>query len=593
MVESMSVRMARHAFHEFRENFPEIKDDDRAFELFSAYCVVKQYSIDPDSLTMGLTGGGQDGGIDWLYVIYQGKLVSDFSEIEVENITKTSEIRLIIGQAKNSVGFKADVGNKFLMTFGDLFSGSSEEGPQRNYSDELMDAVERFSEFWFDAARRRPKLAIEVYYCSFADRDAHADVKTSMNLSLAPLRESFGLAVVDYRLVGAKELYARYGEAPSYDADLKYQVELDGNASKISLVKLTDYYEFLKGPDGEINRHFFEQNVRDYEGGVTVNRQIREGLEDPSKGSDFWWLNNGITMLVSESPVSRERVYSLSDVQIVNGLQTSHTVFNYFSEDERRLQGEDRSVMVKILSSADEQEKANIIRATNSQTSVQQASLRATDDIHRDIESILALNRLYYDRRKNYYKNIGKPVKDIISIVSLSQSMMSAFLMAPDTARARPSSFLGKNVTYDEIFDSSRDLEDFVWAAQKQRWVNECLTRDLGASSSVRNNLKFYVLLGVRVLGAHSQAKASSRSKAVKPRWSVKGCRNDWSPSRDQVYSIAQWVRDCANELAEEQEKTLDKVCKGPELQERLKKQWENRDGLADSCLEDFHEFED
>src|SRR5690606_26331250 len=94
----------------------------------------------------------------------------------------------------------------------------------------------------------------------------------------------------------------------------------------------------------------FESNVRDFQGSTEVNAEIKKTLESEST-PDFWWLNNGVTVLASKSSINGD-VITIADPQIVNGLQTSTQIANYFGHG-----GEDaaqRSVMVKVVSSEDE-----------------------------------------------------------------------------------------------------------------------------------------------------------------------------------------------------------------------------------------------
>ncbi|QTR05395.1 AIPR family protein, partial [Saccharothrix algeriensis] len=81
-------------------------------------------------------------------------------------------------------------------------------------------------------------------------------------------------------------------------------------------------------------------------------------------------------------------------------------------------------VLVRILVTSDEATSDKVIRATNRQTSVPDASLRATDEVQRKIEAHFASAGWYYDRRKNYYRNIGKSPDRIISIPLLGQAVM-------------------------------------------------------------------------------------------------------------------------------------------------------------------------
>lgn len=76
------------------------------------------------------------------------------------------------------------------------------------------------------------------------------------------------------------------------------------------------------------------------------------------------------------------------------------------------------------------------------QNPVSPTLLRATGTIQRDIELFFSNNGYYYDRRKNYYKNQGKPATKIFSIQYTAQAIRSIVDDDPHTARARPTSLL-------------------------------------------------------------------------------------------------------------------------------------------------------
>jgi hypothetical protein len=48
---------------------------------------------------------------------------------------------------------------------------------------------------------------------------------------------------------------------------------------------------------------------------------------------DFWWLNNGITIIATDFSQHGKTLY-LDDLQIVNGLQTSFVIDKYFKSNE-------------------------------------------------------------------------------------------------------------------------------------------------------------------------------------------------------------------------------------------------------------------
>jgi hypothetical protein len=193
----------------------------------------------------------------------------------------------------------------------------------------------------------------------------------------------------------------------------------------------------------------FDANVRDYQGDVEVNRAIRQTLLQP-EGEDFWWLNNGITILAADASHSGKTL-TIRDPRVVNGLQTSQEVFRAFQTSS--VPSEDRSILVRVIIPQSPTSYQRIVRATNSQTNVPPASLRATDPIHRDIEDFLKAKGFYYERRKNYYKNEGRPRDEIISIPYLAQATMAILLGRADDARARPSTLIKSDQDYQTVFN--------------------------------------------------------------------------------------------------------------------------------------------
>lgn len=573
MSESMSIRLLNSAISEFSKSYTGYSESE-IFELFSADCALRSYSLDDTQLELGRVGEGTDGGIDWIYLVINGDVIDLNEPLEDFAVTRNSEVVLIIGQSKRQQGWKAAVGANFLSTFSDLF-GSQDGTTIRTYSEDLRARVSNFTDFWMRAAGKRPQFSIRVVYASKAPAQTpHVDVVNQLELALDELRKQFKSAVVAGEFLGADALFELASSTPSYDADLEYQEELEKGNDKIALVLLSDYAKFLSNENGELNEHFFEGNVRHFEGEVNVNKQIRETLENSNSDTDFWWLNNGITMLVSEAPVSRKKRYTLNDVQIVNGLQTSYSIFRWANNNPHAAE-DDRCLLIRIIAPNSEAEKSAIIRATNSQTPVEISSLRATDDIHRAIEDVLKLEGIYYDRRKNFHKNQGRKAKDIISIRLLSQAMMSAFLGRPDTARARPSSFLQKEETYQEIFDN-REMEDFLWAAKVQKLVDHTLQEVQEYTTPERNNLRFYVLYTMRILGSNIQKS--------KTEWDNSACPNSWIPQPEQIITAAQWVQDIANDMKPPTTVSLDPIFKSSTLLTKLEKSWLTDSPLAEKC---------
>jgi hypothetical protein len=253
--------------------------------------------------------------------------------------------------------------------------------------------------------------------------------------------------------------------------------------------------------DGALNERIFEGNVRDYQGNTEVNQKIRETLAGTSC-EDFWWLNNGISVLCTHATVSGKTL-TIENAEVVNGLQTSREIFDVLST--RPEPSDPRSVLVRVIVTEEEESRDRIIRATNSQTAIPSASLRATDKIHRDIEDFLSARGLFYDRRKNYYKNQGKPVRKIVSIGFIAQSVLACALGDPASARARPSSLIKRDEDYIRIFNETYPLGVYYTSAALTLSVEDALRSDeCGIPRSHWNNIRFYaaMLAAMRLMGS-------------------------------------------------------------------------------------------
>jgi hypothetical protein len=135
---------------------------------------------------------------------------------------------------------------------------------------------------------------------------------------------------------------------------------------------------------GQLRKYIFDWNVRDYEGAVEVNKEIAETLA-AAKAPEFWWLNNGTTVICSRAS-TQGKTFSLDDVQVVNGLQTSVTIHEHLGGATDDDPARSRSLLVRVIVTEDHDTRDRVIRATNRQTYVPVASLRATDQIQRDLD---------------------------------------------------------------------------------------------------------------------------------------------------------------------------------------------------------------
>ena len=296
--------------------------------------------------------------------------------------------------------------------------------------------------------------------------------------------------------------------------------------------------------------------MRAFQGKIGVNKEIRQSLNEQG-GPDFWWLNNGVTVICSRV-FSQGKQFNLDDVQIVNGLQTSYNIFQAGKENGIESISFSRLLLVRIIETEDGVAKDNIIRATNRQTAVSEASLKATDELQRQIERLFESRGLYYDRRKNYYRNEKKARGKIVSINALAQAVMAMGLSRPDDARARPSNVFREDEEYQKVFHERVPIEIYLWAAKTQREVNQFLqTPEANADRQERTNLRFYVsmLVAARRLGKRVRAPGELAKLVAGP-----------PLGEGELQECLKVSREVMARLTEEEGDLPDRVAKGPRL---------------------------
>lgn len=543
-------------------------NDDDAFELFASEQALSERDLSIEEVADGVVGGGNDGGLDGVYVFLGDVLLAEDSDVFQEGfapnkVPTRTPLELWMVQAKTETSFSETAVEKVADSCRRLLSLSEDESDLHQlYSAAVVARTGFFRRALQLLAGRHVQVSIHFIY---ATRGLADSVNTKVEIKARDLRQQFERVVTGaaghVNFFGAAELWERATAQPSYTMALTYQENATSGTSHVALVKLRDYLQFLADDQGELRRHIFDWNVRDYQGDVEVNKEIRQSLEDP-EGTEFWWLNNGITVICSHASVVG-KTFALDDVQVVNGLQTSHAAFGVLRSAPPEHPAFDRSVLVRILTTEDPQTRDRVIRATNRQTSVPAASLRATDDIQRDIEAFFFGHGWFYDRRKNYYRNNGKSVERIVGIPLLAQAVMAMGLSRPDNSRARPSSLLKRDEDYRKIFSGKTPLDVYLWLAQAQKGVDAFLLSEPAATTpQERTNLRFHLsmIAAARLLEARVHNPAQLRAIA----------ESQTPISEADLPNCLDLLRGRLAAYVEETGDGPDKVVKGPRFVEPL-----------------------
>ena len=483
---------------------PELSDN-AYFEIFTAEHILKKFDLSYDEIELGQVGAGGDGGIDSMYTFCNGNLIGD--DTDVSNLGREIKIELFIIQSKMETGFGEDTINKFDTAFKDLFDLSKNLAEFNTvYNEDLLHLVTIFRDAYDRNLARLPSLAVNFRYVTIGD-NVHPNVQRRVSQLRSTVLQLFSSATFSFTFINVANLLNLTRQPPTTAFNLRLSESPipSGEESFICLVNLSEFYNFICDEDGQLLRRIFEANVRDYQGNVQVNTGIRDTLLNPTD-DDFWWLNNGVTIIASQVSLSG-KILNIENPLIVNGLQTSYEIHKYFSTNPT--QDDNRNILVRVIGVAhtanEEQTRNRIIKATNSQTAIQVASLRATDNIQRDIEDYLRSQGLYYDRRKNYYKNEGKPISKIVSITYLAQSVIAILLKRPNDARARPSSLLKEDDIYYTIFDPGHPMPLYLTCVQILKRMESYLTTTFSGIRAIEvNNFKFHLAMYSSLLLANN-----------------------------------------------------------------------------------------
>lgn len=412
-----------------------------------------------------------------------------------EKYKKNIEIELVIIQSKLSNSFSESPVNTLKTTLTNLlnFEKNIFEYESR-YKTDLLNSFNVFRQIFLALISRRCDVKVDIYYTSKGN-DIHPNVIAQSKELESIIENKLTNSRANFEFFGAQKLIDLYQKIPdtNFELNLVENCISNNTSSYIGLVNIKELYNFITDGEERLIKHIFESNVRDYQGKNNVNSEIEQTLLS-NLSEDFWWLNNGVTILSSKVTQKTNKLLSIQNPEIVNGLQTSSVINNFFKNNPQRKESEIRNVLIRVIVPTNEEVRDKIIKATNSQTQIPKSSLRATDPIHRQIETYLKSKNLYYDRRKNFYKNEGKKPKEIISIAFMSQCLISILMQKPDYARARPSTLLDDDESYNRLFSQEIPLEIFYLASLYGKKIEEKSRSIPSLESNQITDIKFHIL---------------------------------------------------------------------------------------------------
>lgn len=249
------------------------------------------------------------------------------------------------------------------------------------------------------------------------------------------------------------------------------------NITCVSEVELKHFAKFIK----ENKDYLFYSNIRNY----LKNTEVNKGIVDTfnNKPDDFWYYNNGITVVCDNFNIIKDSILEIISPQIVNGCQTSNTIYNEFikmknSEKQNNLQG---TILVKIIKDKSKKRKDEITKNTNRQNAVSGKDFFALDSFQRnmvnkfeeigyfyEIQNKSSLTKTKKDMQK--YKGIyelkylfPKSFNNVLPVKKVVQTYAAGMYFMPGTASSRAGELMVYGKKWSKIFNDNTTEEPMFW----------------------------------------------------------------------------------------------------------------------------------
>jgi AIPR protein len=188
-----------------------------------------------------------------------------------------------------------------------------------------------------------------------------------------------------------------------YDANNPSLIKYHAEGLK-GLVCSTSAKEIAKIVLNDATGAVFDSNIRRFLGTRgAVNADIMRTCSDTSVSNQFWFLNNGITVICDTfDPVTDpdNAHVKIKNMQIVNGCQTATALA--LVEKAGKL-ATDTRVMLRVYETADAQLVDKIVLTTNNQNKISSRDLRSNDKVQIDMQEAFSKYNLYYEIPTIYF----------------------------------------------------------------------------------------------------------------------------------------------------------------------------------------------
>ena len=458
-------------FNEFRrtQELEALKDSD-AFELFAASLILSDELLSQVQMT-DLLLDASTLGIDVAILEVNGQLAWDSEDVhELCAPAARIEVSVHFIQAKQS----ASISSSEILGFGDVVTRFLNNDNLGGYPrlTSLAEALRTVFDSYATNLKSLP--SVFLYYATTAPKAATVDgtVVTRAGVIQDDIRQLGFVGDVVARVLGTDDLHDAWikkNHANEVEIQLEKQVNLpkmpEIDQAILGVVSISELLKLVKDDSGQLDERVFYDNVRGFKGADNpVNRQIMDTLSSPERNL-LPVLNNGVTIVAGSYTPKPGDAVAISSYQIVNGCQTSHCL--YLSQDVMANLLDEIYVPLRLVVTSDEEVATRIIRATNSQTEVQENDLLALSKFQKKLEDFYRLDdadvKLTYERRSGQFYDKDVTKTRVLTIRDQMRAVSAVFLDLPHLASRYTNRLYGE--VGDGIFREDHKLLPYVASA--------------------------------------------------------------------------------------------------------------------------------
>ncbi|WP_413556313.1 AIPR family protein [Brenneria sp. L3-3Z] len=476
-------------------------EEDVQFELFCNKAILSS-RISMDFEIDDVTSGSGDDGMDGVAIIIDEELCispEDANSV-YSSQRKNHDVDIVFIQSKRSESF--DLGD--FLKFKESIFRFVEETPYSSTDDIQKNAHDIFDVVIKNVPKiRGGRPTFTARYVATGIYKKPKELESARSAFINEVNELGYFCNISVEFVDRDELTRTWIDTYSV---VNAELPLFSNAALpkingieeayLAVVKAKDFVDsLLITEEGSLRNHVFVENVRAFLGiDNLVNASIAETIKNKDSASRFPVLNNGIT-IVSPDVKLQGNILHLESFQIVNGCQTSNVLYEC-----RNSLDDSMMVNLKVVETSNEDVFSELVRATNSQTKVDETQFYSLRPIIKKVEAYFDTyegqdGRLFLERRERQFIGRDIPAVRVFSVHMAAKCVAAMFFRRPDLSYRYPKRMY--ELLAEKIFSS--DSKEIVFYAA-------CLTlyrlHLLTSNADIPQNIRKYKWHLMAVVGA-------------------------------------------------------------------------------------------